>query len=310
MVEAGLGIAILPHGVVMPYRADGHLAAIELAEPWAQRWLNLAVREYRALPIVARELVRHLLGGDDVASIRPPPTAGALSLTRRSRESSRLPPAHRRPPCAPFGSHLAQSDRVQPHTAVVPLPRQALDQVDGDHPPPLLEQHRLGHASRCKRRRLILPLATRHDLEGTIRQRPLERTGLAPGCGEPGLDLLRRGQDHRHRLRVDRTHLAVRCCREKPKEVGGRGVARSPKVRHGVGMVSIDDRRQSGSVGLVADVPFGGPARRASAPAGQAAARAGPPRRPSRRASPRAGRSGRQAPSARERRGCCPIWPH
>ena len=55
MVEAGLGVAILPHGVVMPYRNEGGLAAIELAEPWSQRWLNLAVREYRALPVVARE---------------------------------------------------------------------------------------------------------------------------------------------------------------------------------------------------------------------------------------------------------------
>jgi DNA-binding transcriptional LysR family regulator len=67
MVEAGLGIAILPHGVVTPYRSEGGFAAIELAEPWSQRWLNLAVREYRALPIVARELVSHLLGGDDTA---------------------------------------------------------------------------------------------------------------------------------------------------------------------------------------------------------------------------------------------------
>ena len=65
MVEAGLGVAILPHGVVTPYCNEGGLAAIELAEPWSQRWLNLAVREYRALPIVARELIRHLLGGDD-----------------------------------------------------------------------------------------------------------------------------------------------------------------------------------------------------------------------------------------------------
>ena len=65
MVEAGLGVAILPHGVVTPYCSEGGLAAIELAEPWSQRWLNLAVREYRALPIVARELIRHLLGGDD-----------------------------------------------------------------------------------------------------------------------------------------------------------------------------------------------------------------------------------------------------
>ena len=65
MVEAGLGVAILPHGVVMPYCNEGGLAATELAEPWSRRWLNLAVREYRALPIVARELIRHLLGGDD-----------------------------------------------------------------------------------------------------------------------------------------------------------------------------------------------------------------------------------------------------
>ena len=41
--------------------------------------------------------------------------------------------------------------------------------------------------------------------------------------------------------------------------VRGRGVARPPDARDGMGVVGVDDRRQGGGVGLVTNVPLSGP---------------------------------------------------
>ena len=60
MVEAGLGIAILPQGAVLPYLDSRSLRAVPLDEPWANRTLYVAYRDYRALPLVARYLVETL----------------------------------------------------------------------------------------------------------------------------------------------------------------------------------------------------------------------------------------------------------
>lgn len=60
MVEAGLGVAILPQGAVLPY-LDGHnLVAMALDEPWANRALMIGFRDYRSLPIVSRHLIETL----------------------------------------------------------------------------------------------------------------------------------------------------------------------------------------------------------------------------------------------------------
>lgn len=60
MVEAGLGIAILPQGAVLPYLDSRSITAMTLDEPWASRTLYVGYREYRALPLVARNLVEML----------------------------------------------------------------------------------------------------------------------------------------------------------------------------------------------------------------------------------------------------------
>jgi DNA-binding transcriptional LysR family regulator len=60
MVEAGLGIAILPQGAVLPYLDSRSITAMTLDEPWASRTLYVGYREYRALPLVARHLVEML----------------------------------------------------------------------------------------------------------------------------------------------------------------------------------------------------------------------------------------------------------
>jgi DNA-binding transcriptional LysR family regulator len=60
MVEAGLGVAILPQGAVLPYLDSHGLAAIELDEPWATRTLYLGFKDYRELPIIVRQLISTL----------------------------------------------------------------------------------------------------------------------------------------------------------------------------------------------------------------------------------------------------------
>ena len=47
MVEAGLGIAILPQGAVLPYLSSRNITAMTLDEPWADRTLYVGYREYR-----------------------------------------------------------------------------------------------------------------------------------------------------------------------------------------------------------------------------------------------------------------------
>ena len=60
MVEAGLGIAVLPQGAVFPYFDDRNLVAMVLDEPWANRTLYLGYRDYRSLSLAARQLIETL----------------------------------------------------------------------------------------------------------------------------------------------------------------------------------------------------------------------------------------------------------
>jgi DNA-binding transcriptional LysR family regulator len=63
MVEAGLGVAILPHTAAEPQATSMALAVRPLDEPWAVRPLALCVRrDAEALPAAARLLATHLLG--------------------------------------------------------------------------------------------------------------------------------------------------------------------------------------------------------------------------------------------------------
>ena len=62
MVQARLGIAILPYGAVQPYERDGELTMVSLNEDWAKRDLLIAVRKLEGLPKHARLLVESLTG--------------------------------------------------------------------------------------------------------------------------------------------------------------------------------------------------------------------------------------------------------
>lgn len=60
MVEAGLGIAILPLGAVEPYLTASNLRMAPVADSWAERTLRVAVRDAEALSRPIRSLMVHL----------------------------------------------------------------------------------------------------------------------------------------------------------------------------------------------------------------------------------------------------------
>ena len=60
MVEAGLGIGIVPKGAAKPYFKGLRIRSITLDEPWANRELKICTRSLEALPAAARLLVEHL----------------------------------------------------------------------------------------------------------------------------------------------------------------------------------------------------------------------------------------------------------
>lgn len=57
MIEAGLGVSILPQGVVLPYLATEKITAVDLDEPWATRTLLLGYREDDSLPQTCRHFI-------------------------------------------------------------------------------------------------------------------------------------------------------------------------------------------------------------------------------------------------------------
>ena len=60
MVQAGLGLGILPKCSAAPYQHTLGIHTIRLDEPWAERQLVIGVRAYQGLSVVARLLVDHL----------------------------------------------------------------------------------------------------------------------------------------------------------------------------------------------------------------------------------------------------------
>jgi DNA-binding transcriptional LysR family regulator len=60
MIEAGLGIGVLPEGAAKPFVAAKQLRIVALSDPWAKRHMYVCVRGYESLPAIARKLVDHL----------------------------------------------------------------------------------------------------------------------------------------------------------------------------------------------------------------------------------------------------------
>lgn len=60
MIEAGLGVGVLPEGAAKPFAAAKQLRLVKLEDAWARRRMYVCVRSYESLPGIARRLVDHL----------------------------------------------------------------------------------------------------------------------------------------------------------------------------------------------------------------------------------------------------------
>lgn len=60
MVEAKMGLGILPKKLALRYAKVLGIKPVALKEPWASRKLNICIRSYESLPVAARLLVDHL----------------------------------------------------------------------------------------------------------------------------------------------------------------------------------------------------------------------------------------------------------
>lgn len=62
MVEAGVGVGILPGSVAQRMKRSHAIHVVELSNEWAVRELKICVRRLDDLPTFGRELIRHLVG--------------------------------------------------------------------------------------------------------------------------------------------------------------------------------------------------------------------------------------------------------
>jgi DNA-binding transcriptional LysR family regulator len=60
MIQAGLGIGVLPEAAAAAFAPSMGLRLIALSDPWATRRMFVCTREYGSLPAPARQLVDHL----------------------------------------------------------------------------------------------------------------------------------------------------------------------------------------------------------------------------------------------------------
>lgn len=60
MVEAGLGLAVLPEHCALPYSKAMDFHCVRLSDSWARYRLNICTREPRTLGMAARQLLSHL----------------------------------------------------------------------------------------------------------------------------------------------------------------------------------------------------------------------------------------------------------
>jgi DNA-binding transcriptional LysR family regulator len=60
LVEAGLGIALLPERVLAPRAGLGHMSVVQLKDSWAQRQIVIVSRDIDNMPFTTRALIEHL----------------------------------------------------------------------------------------------------------------------------------------------------------------------------------------------------------------------------------------------------------
>jgi len=66
MVQAGLGIGVLPEEAAHAFARPMGLRLVLLTDAWARRKMYVCVRQYASLPAPARQLVDHLVPGTGV----------------------------------------------------------------------------------------------------------------------------------------------------------------------------------------------------------------------------------------------------
>jgi len=61
MVEAGLGIAVLPTGAIKPYLKSSNLKIIKINEKWAKRSIKIAIKNDDTIGKAGGLLLNHLI---------------------------------------------------------------------------------------------------------------------------------------------------------------------------------------------------------------------------------------------------------
>jgi DNA-binding transcriptional LysR family regulator len=61
MVEAGLGIAVLPTGAIKPYLKSSKLKIIKIDEKWAKRTIKIAIKNEESIGKAGALLLDHLI---------------------------------------------------------------------------------------------------------------------------------------------------------------------------------------------------------------------------------------------------------
>jgi DNA-binding transcriptional LysR family regulator len=63
LVERNVGVGIVPATTARSAIKSMAIKAVDLADPWALRELTICVRDFKALPPYAQQLVEHMRAG-------------------------------------------------------------------------------------------------------------------------------------------------------------------------------------------------------------------------------------------------------
>jgi DNA-binding transcriptional LysR family regulator len=72
LVQAGMGIGVLPNAAALDFAPVLGLRLIQLTDAWADRRMYVCVRDLASLPVVGRKLVEQLVGTDSLRIQRSP----------------------------------------------------------------------------------------------------------------------------------------------------------------------------------------------------------------------------------------------
>jgi DNA-binding transcriptional LysR family regulator len=69
LVQAGLGLGVLPEACIKPYEHTMRLKGVRLSNSWAVRMLNICARDFQSLPMSSRLLVSHLVDAESPIAV-------------------------------------------------------------------------------------------------------------------------------------------------------------------------------------------------------------------------------------------------